>query len=82
MKKRKKRPNIGSINRPNSNIMVKIIEDTEVLVYKGARIVIPTEKLQFRVIQWYHYYLQHPGHTRLEETIKPVMWWPDMRHHI
>ena len=62
--------------------MVKIIEDTEVLVYKGTRIVIPTKKLQFRVIQWYHHYLQHPGHTRLEETIKPVMWWPDMRHHI
>ena len=82
LKKRKKRPNIGSIERPTSNIMVKIIEDTEVLVYKGTRIVIPTEKLQFRVIQWYHHYLQHPGHTRLEETIKPVMWWPDMRHHI
>ena len=73
LNKRKKRTNIGSINRPNSNIMVKNIEYTEVLVYKGTKIVIPTKKLQFRVIQWYHYYLQHPGHTRLKETIKPVM---------
>ena len=81
-KKRKKQTNVGSVKRPNSNIMVKIIEDTEVLVYKGTRLVIPTEKQQSRVIEWYHYCLQHPGHTRLEETIKPVMWWPDMRHHI
>ena len=70
------------VKRPNSNIMVKIIEDTEVILYKGTRLVIPTEKLQFCAIQWYHYYHQRSGYTRLEETIKPVMWWSNMRHHI
>ena len=38
--------------------------------------------MQNRVIQWYHHYLQHPGTTRLEETIGAVMYWKDMRKHI
>jgi len=28
---------------------------------------------------WYHHYLQHPGHTRLEETMKSALQWKGMR---
>jgi hypothetical protein len=28
---------------------------------------------------WYHHYLQHPGHTRLEETMKAAIYWKGMR---
>jgi hypothetical protein len=28
---------------------------------------------------WYHHYLQHPGHTRLKETMKSVIYWKGMR---
>ncbi len=28
---------------------------------------------------WYHHYLQHPGHTRLEETMKSAIYWKGMR---
>jgi hypothetical protein len=28
---------------------------------------------------WYHHYLQHPGHTRLEETMQATMYWKGMR---
>ena len=45
---------------------------------KDGRLVIP-QKLQFRAIAWYHHYLQHPGHTRLEETLKLAMYWTNMR---
>ena len=31
---------------------------------------------------WYHHYLQHPGHTRLEETMKSVIYWKGMRNTI
>ena len=31
--------------------------------------------LQAKVVQWYHHYLMHPGHTRLEETIAATMYW-------
>jgi hypothetical protein len=32
-----------------------------------------------KAIAWYHHYLQHPGHTRLEETLKQVMYWTGMQ---
>jgi hypothetical protein len=28
---------------------------------------------------WYHHYLQHPGHSRLKETMRSVMYWKGMR---
>jgi hypothetical protein len=28
---------------------------------------------------WYHHYLQHPGHTRLKETMKSAIYWKGMR---
>ena len=59
-----------------------MIEDTTVLVYRKVRLVIPTSDMQNRVIQWYHHYLQHPGTTRLEETIGAVMYWKGMRQQI
>jgi len=60
---------------------VKLLEDTEVLVDEHGKLVIP-KKLQSRCIQWYHHYLQHPGHTRLEETIRATMTWSGMRDQI
>jgi hypothetical protein len=31
---------------------------------------------------WYHHFLQHPGHTRLKETMKAVIYWKGMRNTI
>ncbi len=31
---------------------------------------------------WYHHYLQHPGHTRLKETMKAAIYWKGMRNTI
>jgi hypothetical protein len=45
---------------------------------KDGRLVIP-KRLQYRAIAWYHHYLQLPGHTRLEETLKQAMYWTNMR---
>lgn len=59
---------------------VKLLEDTKVIVDEN-KLVIP-KKLQSRVIQWYHHWLQHPGHTRLEETIRSTMTWSGMRNQI
>ena len=60
---------------------VKLVEDTNILVDETGKLVIP-KKLQSRCIQWYHHYLQHPGHTRLEETIRATMTWSGMRTQI
>ena len=54
-----------------------LIENTEVLC-KDGKLVIP-KSLQAQVVQWYHHYLQHPGHSRLEETLRTAMYWKSMR---
>ena len=57
---------------------VSLIEDTPILTDENLKMVIP-KPLQERAVQWYHHYLQHPGHTRLEETLRATMTWSGMR---
>ncbi len=42
-------------------------ENTKVLC-KEDKLIIPVS-LQHRAVSWYHHYLQHPGHSRLEELL-------------
>ena len=58
----------------------QLVENTQVLC-KDGKTVIP-KVLQHRAVSWYHHYLQHPGHTRLEETLHAVMYWKGMRNTI
>jgi hypothetical protein len=46
-----------------------------------GRMIIP-KPLQRCAVLWYHHYLQHPGHTRLEETMKATIYWKGMRSTI
>ncbi len=57
-----------------------LVEDTNVLC-KDGKMVIP-KVLQRRAVHWYHHYLQHPGHTGLEEMLNTAMYWKDMRNTI
>ena len=65
----------------DKKISVRIIDDEDILVFEGNRMVIPDTAMQSRILSWYHHYLQHPGENRLEETLTAVMWWPGMRAH-
>ncbi len=58
----------------------QLIEDTELLC-KDGRMVIP-RSLQHQGVSWYHHYLQHPGHTCLEETLNAAMYWKGMQNTI
>ncbi len=51
---------------PEKGMSFQLIEDTQVLCMED-KMVIPAS-LQHRTGSWYHHYLQHPGHSRLEET--------------
>ena len=64
--------------KKNARFMIRVVSNTDVILDEKGRLVIP-HSLQDRVIQWYHHYLQHPGMTRLEETIKATMYWEHMR---
>jgi hypothetical protein len=62
---------------PQKDIGLHVIEDTKVLC-KNEKVIIPTS-LWHRAVSWYHNYLQHPGHSRLKETMRSVMYWKGMR---
>jgi hypothetical protein len=62
---------------PQKDMGIQLIEDTKVLC-KNEKVIIPTS-LRQRAVKWYHHYLQHPGHSRLEETMRSVMYWKGMR---
>jgi hypothetical protein len=56
---------------------IRLVDETSV-VCKNGRMVIPNP-LQRCVVLWFHHYLvQHPGHTRLEETMQATMYWKGM----
>ncbi len=53
----------------DQGLEIKLIENT-LCVCKEGQLVIP-KPLQKREVLWYHHYLQHPGHTRLEVCVPP-----------
>jgi hypothetical protein len=67
--------------KPNAvidqGLEIKFIENTT-CVCKDGWLVIP-KPLQVHAVKWYHHYLQHPGHTHLEETMNTAMSWKGMR---
>ena len=61
----------------SNKYIAKMIEGTELLTYND-RIVIPTV-LQGRIVEWYHCYLRHPGQVRMDETLRQIYYWENMR---
>ncbi|MCP4747195.1 MAG: hypothetical protein GY874_13800 [Desulfobacteraceae bacterium] len=57
---------------------VKVIDTVEVLLYKKNRLIILKRKMQSDIVRWCHHYLQYPGETRMEATLKAVMYCPGM----
>ena len=60
----------------DQGLEIKLIENTTCVCNDG-RLVIP-KPLQVRAVEWYHHYLQHPGHTCLEEMMNAAMYWNGM----
>jgi hypothetical protein len=60
----------------DQGLEIKLIENMT-CVCKDGWLVIP-KLLQMHAVKWYHHYLQHPGHTRLEETMHTAMYWKGM----
>jgi hypothetical protein len=62
---------------PKKGYCLQLVEDSKVLC-KNGKLIIPIS-LRHRAIAWYHHYLQDPGHPRLEEAMRSVMYWKGMR---
>jgi hypothetical protein len=57
----------------DKGLEVRLVDKTYT-VCKDGKMIIP-KPLQRRAVLWYHHYLQHPGHTQLEKTMKATMYW-------
>ncbi len=57
-----------------------LIKDTKVLCKNGKNNHSNIFKAQ--AVSWYHHYLQHPGHSHLEETMRSMMYWKGMHTNI
>jgi hypothetical protein len=62
---------------PQKDMGIQLIEVTKVLC-KNGKVIIP-KSLRQRAVKWYHHYLQYPGHSCLEETMRSVIVWIGMR---
>ncbi len=51
----------------DDGLEVRLVDDTYVVCKDGKMIIL--KPLQRHAVLRYHHYLQHPGHTRLEETM-------------
>jgi hypothetical protein len=64
----------------DKGLEVSLVDNTHV-VCKDSRMIIP-KPLQRHAALWFHHYLQHPGHTCLEEKMKATMYWKGMHTSI
>ncbi len=64
----------------DNGVEIRLIDNTYV-VCKDGKMIIPNP-LQRCAVLWYHRYLQHPGHTCLEETMKATIYWKGMHTSI
>ncbi len=48
------------------------------MLCKNGILIIPAF-YRHRAVSRYHHYLQHPGHSRLEETMRSMMYWKGIR---
>jgi hypothetical protein len=64
----------------DNELELLLIENESCTCHKGRLVI--TKPLQSRAVMWYHHYLQHPGHTHIEETMKAAIYWKGMRNTI
>ncbi len=56
----------------DQGLEIKLIENTTCVCKDGWLVI--SKPLQVHAVKWYHHYLQHPGHTCLEETMNAGMY--------
>jgi hypothetical protein len=61
---------------PKKDICLQLVEDTKVLC-KNGKLIIPAS-LQHRAVAWYPTTTSNPGHSRLKETMRSMMYWKGM----
>ena len=70
----------AQLENEKSGFKLKTLDNIELVMFED-RIYVP-RRLRERTINWYHYYLCHPGEDRLYNTLKSVCFWDGMKNQI
>ena len=60
-------------HKNESGYTMRNIEDFDIICYEN-KIYVP-ESLRGRTLDWYHHFLEHPGGSRLGNTICTIAYW-------
>ena len=75
------------VNRKTRNLVkekgckTEMVDTLQIFQRYTDKIVIP-EVHRGAVLNWYHYYLNHPGESRMENTIRQKLYWKGMTSDI
>jgi hypothetical protein len=58
----------------------RLIERSTVITYHNKIYIL--QSLRKRIVWWYHTYLQHPGITRMEATLRQNLTWPNLKKDV
>jgi hypothetical protein len=79
-REQRKDTHLKEVMKKSDKFSERIVERSTVITYEN-KIYIPIS-LRKRVVWWYHTYLQHPGITRMEATLRQNLTWPDLRKDV
>jgi hypothetical protein len=75
-REQKKDTHLKEVMKKSDKFSERIAERSTVITYHN-KIYIPIS-LRKRIVRWYHTYLQHPGITRMEATLRQHLTWPNL----
>jgi hypothetical protein len=76
VREQNKDTHLKEVMKKSDKFSERRIEISKVITYDN-KIYIP-QSLRKRIVRWYHTYLQHPGITRMEETLIQNLTWPNL----
>jgi hypothetical protein len=79
-REQKKDTHLKEVMKKSEKFSDRLIERSTMITYDN-KIYIPIS-LRKRTVWWYHTYLQHPGITRIEATLRQKLTWPNLRNNV
>jgi hypothetical protein len=80
VREQKKDTHLKEVMKKSDNFSERIVEISTVITYDN-KIYIPLS-LRKRIVWWYHTYLQNPGITSMEATLRQNLTWPNLRKDV
>jgi hypothetical protein len=79
-REQKKDTHLKEVMKKSDKLSERTVERSTVITYDN-KVYIPIS-LRKRIVWWYHTYLQHPGITRMEATLRQNLTWTNLRKDV